>query len=419
MNNPETILSRAQALTESKDYSKARALLMSLLPSELSPEDRANRAALLVHCLHSTGADELARQTLDAELFATPESLDLWMLSSHLYDEQNNLQEVERALQGAVRNCNVPDAGLALASFLSREHRDADALACYEKMLLQWPEHPDVLFEYACLQERLDTPEDAQKTWELLCQTSPEDTEAWLRYAIALSDSGDMEAARKAFDTARQLEPDNIVIWYNRAVAESRAENRLGVRLCAESLQRLDPNSPRTHIVSAWATEERRTSRKHAMQAINAALSDDVEDEDADMFLCASLAHLRDLNLLEDFDKSFIQALRAEKAGPETLALHREYNGATLKKPRVFRFSLALPDSFRDESQPNKFPIRHLDVITTSSERALALAAQLEALAGLEGLPLVGPIEKEVAPKEEKEGVSYRSQPCYHEELPK
>jgi hypothetical protein len=259
----------------------------------------------------------------------------------------------------------------------------------------------------------------AKKTWETLCQSNPEDTEAWLRYAIVLSDSGDMEAARKAFDAARHLEPDNIIVWYNRAVAESRVENLLGVRLCAEALQRLDPNSPRTHIVCAWATEDRRTSRKHVMQAINTALSDELEEEDADMFLCASLAHLRDLNLVEDFDKSFIQALRAEKAGPETLALYREHKGATLKKPRVFRFSLALPDSFRDEAHPKKLPLRHMDVITTSSERALILAAQLEELAGLERLSLVGAIEKKVAPKEEKEGVSYRSQPCYHEELPK
>jgi tetratricopeptide (TPR) repeat protein len=147
MNNPENILSRAQTLIESQDYSKARALLMSLLPNALSSKERANRAALLVHCLHATGANQLARQTLDAELLATPEVIDLWMLSSHLYAEQNDLKGAERALQGAVRHCHAPEAGLALASFLSQEHRDMEALACYEKMLLEWPKHPDVLFE--------------------------------------------------------------------------------------------------------------------------------------------------------------------------------------------------------------------------------------------------------------------------------
>jgi tetratricopeptide (TPR) repeat protein len=418
MTNPEATLTKAQALIESKEYSKARALLMGLLPNALSLEDRASRAALLVHCLQSTGANELARQTLDAELIANPKSLDLWLLSSHLYAEQNDAKEVEKALQKAVKNCNAPEAGLALASFLSHENREPEARLAYQKMIRQWPTHPDVLFEYASLLERMGENEEAQKTWQSLCQSNPDDTEAWLHLAISLSDAGDMEAARKAFDTAKQLEPNNIIIWYNRAVAESRSENLVGVRQCADALQRLAPNAARTHLVTAWATEDRRTSRKHTMSAINSSLSEEVDPDDADMILCAALSHLKDLQLIEDFNSSFRDALRAEKAGPETLGVHRQYSGSSLTKPKLFRFTFSLPDSFRDEQVPQKFPLRHLDVIASTQAKAIQLAHQLETLAGGDKWPVVGEVEVTPAPKDEKEGVVYRSQPCYHDELP-
>ncbi len=136
-----------------------------------------------------------------------------------LYQKIGDDQAAERVFQQALQQY-PGDAGLLLAkaSFLERQHRIAEAIAVYQKILMAQPNNKIALNNYAFLlleSDEQNNIEKAAKLMEKFKQSNQpyfSDTYAW-----SLFKSGDAEGARKTLEKLVLMAPEVPVFRYHLA----------------------------------------------------------------------------------------------------------------------------------------------------------------------------------------------------------